>query len=113
MALERVDEHRERDARLELGGAARHRLLPARPGALKDLPDQRGLADAGLAGEVDRASLAPAERVDGEIDGLQLGVAPDKLPAPGWVVRLGDSADCRFVRRPIASVPLEAEGCRG
>jgi hypothetical protein len=113
--LERIDEHREWHVRLELGRAPQQRLVAALIGTDQNLGDQRRLADAGLAGDVDGAVLASAERVEKQIKLRELSAAPNErsprsgtrerqrrlLPGTdlsgGWVVRLGDA----WVIQPI------------
>ena len=59
--VERVDEDPERQIPLELRRGPGEDELPARVGALRELGEQAGLADAGLADELDRGGEALLE----------------------------------------------------
>jgi hypothetical protein len=76
--LERVGEHRERHARLELGRAPRQGQVAMLVGARQSLGDQRRLADARLADDADGAVLALAEGVEPQADLRELGAAANE-----------------------------------
>jgi hypothetical protein len=111
MTLERVDEHPERQVRLELGRAPGQSPVATLVGELQGLGDQRCLADARLPDDADGTILALAEGVEPDGDLRELGAAanesraasgtrefqrrplPVRTLAPGWVARLGSSTD--------------------
>jgi hypothetical protein len=79
VVVERVDEDRERQVLLELGGAPGQHEPAAGVGAGRQLGEQPGLADAGVAGEQQRGR--PVARDPGQrgVDRVQLGRAPDEV----------------------------------
>ncbi|TMK63677.1 MAG: hypothetical protein E6G53_10345 [Actinobacteria bacterium] len=67
LRLQRIGDHSQREIGLELRGPAGQREEAARLGAVELLADQRGLADAGLAGEVDGTALATGEPLERQV----------------------------------------------
>ena len=68
LRLQRVGDHSQREIGLELRGPAGQREEAARLGAVERLADQRGLADAGLTGEVDGTALATGDPLERQVE---------------------------------------------
>jgi hypothetical protein len=73
-----VDEDPERQVALQLGRAAGEHGAAARVGALDQLGQQARLADAGLAFEHQRRTLAATERAERTVDDLEFGGTTDQ-----------------------------------
>jgi hypothetical protein len=109
LRLQRFGDRGQREIGLELRSAARQREEAARLGARDGLPDQRGLADARLAGEIDRPTLSTGEPLERLVEGGELGVTPNKGAA-----RLCDSPDFKFGRPAQRRLnPASTEGSGG
>jgi len=112
--FQRVGEHPKRQLELELGGSTGQRQVTTLTAARQGLADQRRLADARLAGEVERTTLTSAQGAEEILDSAELDVTTYELPAlrhcsilepasgapppcgelnQGWVVRLGNAAN--------------------
>ena len=73
--VERIDEDPERQVALELGRGAGEHELAARFGAIGELGQQPGLADAGLADDRDCGGGAVVQCLEEPLEGVELGGA--------------------------------------
>ena len=79
VVVQRVDEQPERNLTLELGCAAAEHEVAAGIRARRELGQHAALADPGLADDLERAGPPAAELVEGPLQTLDGGAAPDQL----------------------------------
>jgi hypothetical protein len=103
VALQRLREDGERQVLLELGRATREGREAALGASRESLGDQRGLPDTGFTPDDGDGALASANPVEQIVDRLKLCIAPDEPRLRGWVVELGNPANCKRCETPSFS----------